>query len=138
MSETIEIDDTEGLEAGRLDRPALLWDGKCGFCKRALGHIIAQAGDRIRYVSYQSFMPYFPEFREEDLAREIHFVEPDGSVYRGAAAIFRALSMRPQGSYLMGIYRRSAVFAGLSEWGYRRVARNRQFASRVAKFIPGW
>lgn len=134
----IDIDETQGLDATELDRPVLVWDGECGFCKRAIFHLIAELGGRVRYVTYQSFLPYFPEYRREDFQRTIHFIEPGGSVYRGAEAVFQVYALRPKGSGLIGLYRRSAVFASLSEWGYQRVARNRRLVSRIAKYIPGW
>lgn len=138
MPHSIDIDDTDSLDGPELDRPVLVWDGDCGFCKRSVRHLGAELGARVRYVSYQSFLPYFPRLRREDFERSVHFIEPDGGVYRGAEAIFKALSWRPNGSLLMGIYRRSAIFALLVEWGYRRVARNRKLVGRIARVIPGW
>lgn len=135
---TIDIDETDGLDTPPLDRPVLVWDGECGFCKRALYHLIDAVGDRVRYVSYQSFLPYFPEYHPEDFKRVIHYIEPDGTVYRGAEAVFKVYALRPKGSRLIGAYQRSAIFALLSEWGYQRVARNRSLISRFAKHIPGW
>jgi predicted DCC family thiol-disulfide oxidoreductase YuxK len=138
VARAIDINDTEGLDPQSLDRPILVWDGNCGFCKRCVLHLVAQLGERVRYLTYQSANEYFAGLRRDEYAQSVHFIEPDGSVYRGAAAIYRAYSWRPQGSYLMGIYRRSPVFAALSEWGYDRVARNRKLAGRIARLIPGW
>ncbi len=138
MATAIDIDDTEGLDPRDLDRPVLVWDGDCGFCKRSVFHLISQLGNRVRYVTYQSAHSLFPSIGEARFRQAVHFIEPNGRVSRGAEAIFRAYSWRPQGSLLLGIYKRSRVFAALSEWGYRRVAHNRRLVGRIARWLPGW
>lgn len=134
----IDLNDTDGLNPERLDRPVLIWDGACGFCRRALLHMVAQLGDRVRYLTLQTATQYFSGLERRDLLRAVHFIEPDGRAFVGAAAVFRAYSWRPQGSFLMGIYRRSSIFAALSEWVYRQVATHRGFASRLFRLVPGW
>lgn len=138
MAWAIDLNDTDGLDPSRLDRPILIWDGECGFCRRALLHLVAQLGNRVRYLTLQTAAEYFTGLERRDLARAVHFIEPDGRAFVGAAAIFKAYSWRPQGSFLMGIYRRIPAFAALSEWVYRQVAAHRALVSRLFQLVPGW
>jgi predicted DCC family thiol-disulfide oxidoreductase YuxK len=134
----IDLDDAEGFDPNRMEKPVLVWDGDCGFCKRSVLRVVRQVGDRIRYVTYQSVHEQFETIDEEDFQTSVYFIEPDGRAYRGAEAVYRAFSWRPKGSLLLRMYHDVPGFAGLSEWGYRRVANNRQLASRLTKWIPNF
>ncbi|QDG54498.1 DUF393 domain-containing protein [Persicimonas caeni] len=135
---TPDINQSEGFDPSNLDRPALVWDGDCGFCKRSVIRIARKVGEGIRYVTYQDVHERFDALDEADFAESVWFVEPDGRAYRGAEAIFRAYSWRPEGSLLLRMYHDVPGFAAASEWGYRRVANHRKLASRVADLLPGW
>jgi hypothetical protein len=66
----------------------------------------------------------------------VQLVEPDGCVYGGAEAVFRALAQNPHERWLLDWYEHSPVFAHASEWGYRVVARHRTFFSALTRL--GW
>jgi hypothetical protein len=66
----------------------------------------------------------------------VQLVEPDGCVYGGAEAVFRALAKHPHEGWLLDWYEHSTVFAHASEWGYRVVARYRTFFSALTRL--GW
>ena len=134
----IDIDETEGFDPRQMERPVLVWDGDCAFCKRSVLHIAGKLGAQVRYVTYQSVHDRFEHLSAQEFAQAVYFIEPDGSVYRGAEAVFRAYSWRPKGSLLLRMYHDLPGFSALSEWGYRRVAHNRGVAGRVAKWLPGW
>jgi lipase maturation factor 1 len=63
----------------------------------------------------------------------VQLVEPDGAVSSGAEAVFRALASAPGQEWLLRWYRRSALFARVSEAVYQFVARNRGFFSRLTR-----
>ncbi len=72
----------------------------------------------------------FPEIPESELEQAVRLVEPDGVVTHSAEAIYRVLTHARGCTWLERLYRRSRIFAALSEWGYRRVANNRYFISK--------
>ncbi len=109
----------------------LLWDGACGFCRRAVEWVRRRdhAG-QFEIVAYQDAAspPMTPELREA-CRRAVHVVTADGEVLRaGRASLFvlgrvgfplaaRLLSLPP---FIWGV-----------ELGYVLVARNRSFFSRL-------
>ena len=72
-------------------RPLLIYDGHCGFCLWWLARWRARIGDRIDYAPSQEVAQQFPTLPRERYARSVQLVEPDGTVYEGAEAAFRAV-----------------------------------------------
>jgi hypothetical protein len=64
-------------------------------------------------------------------------VEPDGRVFSGAAAAFRALASNPRHRWLRQYYERQPRFAAATEWVYRLIARNRPFFSWLTRLAYG-
>jgi predicted DCC family thiol-disulfide oxidoreductase YuxK len=64
----------------------------------------------------------------KDLQEAVHLVDSDGSVYRGAEAVFRTLAHAPRGGLPLWLYRHVPGFASVAEAVYARVARNRGIA----------
>ena len=79
----------------------------------------------------------FPEVPRGQFETAVQLVEPDGHVYGGAEAVFRALAQKPDEGWLLDWYEHSPVFARATEWGYRRVARNRGFFSALTRLAWG-
>jgi predicted DCC family thiol-disulfide oxidoreductase YuxK len=121
---------------GPLERPLVIWDGDCGFCRRSVDHLRARAGERIAFEPYQSAHARFPQVPPEAFAESVHLVEPDGGVSRGAEAVYRALAIAGSRLPLLA-YRWLPGFARASEWGYRLVAAHRPLAARVLELLVG-
>jgi len=118
-------------------KPILVWDGECGFCRRWIERWRAITGDRVEYATFQDAASRFPQVRREDFARAVHLIEPDGAVNSGARAVFRSLSYAPGHGWLFGLYRWFPLFAPISEWCYRRVSSQRPAADRLTRWIWG-
>jgi predicted DCC family thiol-disulfide oxidoreductase YuxK len=117
----------------------VIFDGDCRFCGvwiRRWRHI---TGDRVDYVPFQdaSVATRFPEIRREQLETAVHLIEPDGTVYTGAEAAFRALAHNPHEQWLLDWYIHSAVFARSSERAYRFVANHRALFSTITRWLWG-
>lgn len=97
----------------------------------------SQTGDVVAYERYQGQLGRFPELCEEALAYAVHFVETDGCVYHSAHAIYRAAAYSPGRECWLRRYEKSRAFAAASEMGYRIVASNRMFFSKLTKLIFG-
>jgi predicted DCC family thiol-disulfide oxidoreductase YuxK len=116
------------------DRHFLLWDGDCAFCARFAGWV--QRHDerrRFHVVPYQRApSPPMTEELREACSRALHVVRADGQVLHGGAAAVFVLDR-------LG-WRNTARFLGSPsllpavEWGYRRVAAQRPFLSRLFRF----
>ena len=77
----------------------------------------------------------FPEIPAEELARAVQLVEPDGRVFSGAAAVFRALSRAPGGALLPWFYEHVPGLAYIAEGAYSFVARRRALVSKLTRWL---
>jgi len=125
-----------GAAINPLERPLVIWDGDCGFCRRSVEHLRARAGERIAFEPYQTAHTRYPQTPVEAFAAAVHLVEPDGRVSHGAEAVYRTLDLSGARALLLA-YRFVPGFAAVSEWGYRLVAAHRPLASSVLNLLVG-
>ncbi|MBI4436532.1 MAG: DUF393 domain-containing protein [Candidatus Omnitrophica bacterium] len=109
----------------KLEKPLLLWDGDCGFCRRWITRWQYLTGEKVDYAPFQEKGDQFPEIPKESFINSVQLVEPDGKIYRGAEAVFRTLAYAPGRRWMLWVYQRVPGAAPLTEWGYRFVARHR-------------
>jgi predicted DCC family thiol-disulfide oxidoreductase YuxK len=120
-----------------LDRPLVVFDGDCTFCKTWIEYAKRVTGDRLRFAPYQEVGPRFPDIPREDFASAVKLIMPDGEVRSGAHAVFSALESVPGKKWMLELYLRLPGGAAVSEAAYRTVARHRSFAYRVTKLFWG-
>jgi predicted DCC family thiol-disulfide oxidoreductase YuxK/uncharacterized membrane protein YphA (DoxX/SURF4 family) len=118
-------------------RPLLIFDGDCYFCRRWIVRWREATGDRVEYLPYQEAAPEFPEIPEAEFRKSVYLIEPDGSVTRGAEAVFRALARAPGRDWPLRLYREVPGAAPAAEAAYRLVARNRPLFSRLTRWLWG-
>jgi predicted DCC family thiol-disulfide oxidoreductase YuxK len=114
-------------------RPLLIYDGDCGFCLRWVARWQRITGERLDYLPFQDagVAARFQEIPLAQFEKAVHLIEPDGSVYRGAAAALRARGMNPDHRFLLRLYERVPGFAPVAEAAYRLLAGNRRRISRL-------
>lgn len=117
-------------------RPVVVFDGDCGFCRRWIRRWEIQSGGAVEFVAYQDVGGRFPGILREKFAEAIHLIEPDGRVYTGAQAVFRALRSRG-GRASRWAYEKVPGFAPASEAAYRAVAARRPLFSRITLWLWG-
>lgn len=110
----------------------MVFDGECNFCRRWIARWQQSSGPRIEYLPFQdpAVAARFPEIPRSAFEESVQLIEPDGRVYSGAEAVFRALG-RGQ------LYARVPALAGVSEAAYRAVARNRNVFSALTRWFWG-
>ena len=121
----------------KLEKPLLLFDGDCGFCRRWIERWKVQTRGRVDYAPFQERAAEFDPAELERLGNAVHLFESDGRVSRGAEAVFRTLGHAPCRGWLLWTYRRIPGAAPLSELGYRLVARHRIAADAITKLLWG-
>jgi lipase maturation factor 1 len=120
-----------------VERPLLIYDAECRFCRRWIARWRARTGGRITYLPLQQ-----PGLLRRlgvplsDALRSIQLVTPDGKRYEGADAVFRALGHTP-GLWLLTRLARLPLARWIAEWLYRRIARHRGLAARVDTVLFG-
>jgi lipase maturation factor 1 len=122
---------------GRPDRPTMLYDGQCAFCRRWIARWRHLTGETIDYQASQEAGARFGQIEAENFGRAVYLVEPSGAVSRGAGAIFRALQLSGRYRALAGAYEWAPGFAWVSELAYSTVARHRDAADRLDRLLIG-
>jgi predicted DCC family thiol-disulfide oxidoreductase YuxK len=111
----------------------MLFDGDCGFCRKWIRRWAGATGERIRYEPYQKVLQQFPEVTEAQCREAVQLILNDRSVYTGAHAVFKALSLAGRSVWLLRLYEGRSFFHCLAEWLYRLVARHRPFFSKLIR-----
>ncbi len=117
----------------------MLFDGDCRFCRLWIARWQQSTGDHVDYVPLQdgSVAENFPDLSRAELERAIHFVSADGSVYRGAEAVFRCLAVNPQRQWPLRLYEDFPEFAKVADVSYAFVASHRVFFSHMTRALWG-
>lgn len=113
------------------DRPVLVYDGACAFCRRWVSRLARVTGERLETIAYQDAGARFPEIAPGRFAEAVHLREPGGRWSRGAEAALLALAAAPGWSGPARAYSRWRWFAVAAEAIYRWVARHRSGLSRL-------
>lgn len=114
-----------------LNKPLLIWDGDCGFCRRWAQRLERWTQGRIALAPSQTVGQRYPSIPQDLFAQTVVLVESDSQYYTGAEACLRSLKGVGWAEGLYSLYRKSALCARLMESGYRFVARNRSLFSRL-------
>ncbi len=104
----------------------LLWDGTCGFCRRAVAWVERRDTRKLfRAVPYQQAPspPLQPELLAA-CAHAVHVVTPEGEVRRGGRAVLEVL--RRLGHPALATVLGTAPLVWGVDFGYWVVARNRR------------
>ena len=120
----------------RPERPLLLFDGDCGFCRFWVARWRAATSGRVDFAAAQREAARFPQIAKESWRRSVQLVTPAGEVYGGAEAVFRTLAYAPERGWMLGVYRSVPGAQFVSEATYRLVERHRDFFSWVMRL--GW
>jgi len=88
---------SRSLEA--TDRPTLIFDSGCGFCRRWVRRVASwDRSQRLRYLPLRDpTAPGLSGRKSEELGMAVHLVRPDGTVFAGAAAVREAFAYLPGG-----------------------------------------
>jgi predicted DCC family thiol-disulfide oxidoreductase YuxK len=119
------------------DRPLVIFDGDCSFCRVWIEYWKQLTGDRASYAPYQEVADRFPEIAREKFAAAVQLVLPEGKVYSGAHAAFGLLALAPGHGFWLWLYERMPGVAPVAEVAYGLIARHRSFAYRVTKHLWG-
>ena len=116
-----------------LERPLVVYDGECGFCKRCVTRFQVLARGTVDTAPSQSVAATF-DLPAEDCARSVQYLDPEGQRFQGAEAVFRALDAvgRSRGLWL---YTHLPGFAPVSRHLYRAVAHFRGGVSRITTLL---
>ncbi len=119
------------------DKPLLIFDGNCGFCKIWIQYWQQLTGGRVDYAPSQEVGKQFPRIPPKDYSQSVQLVLPSGETLRGAKAVFQTLTYASGLGWLLSLYRNLPGFAAVTEAGYRVIAAHRSFFYQVTRFTFG-
>ena len=120
------------------DRPLVVFDGDCGFCRFWVERWRYRTDDRVEYVPSNApgIAERLPGLQLDRLARAVHFIEPNGRVSAGAEAVFRLLAFA--GSRIpLTLYTHLPVVAAISDAAYELVANHRGLFTKLTWLLIG-
>jgi lipase maturation factor 1 len=126
----------ENMSAGK-DKPVLVYDNDCGFCRLWVSRWSPFTQDTVIYQPSQDVAENYPQISPQQFESSVYFVASDGSFCSGAQAVFKTLAYAPNGKWFLKAYENIPGFAPVAEWGYRQVAVNRKTFSAVALLVWG-
>src|SRR5688572_13661575 len=118
-------------------RPTLIWDGDCSFCRRWILRWRNLTGDAIDYEPSQRVAEKLPQIPREEFGRAVFFAEPGGRVTRGAEAVFRSLAAAGQKRFLLWSYEHEPPFRWVANFLYGVIAGNRDLIDKIDRLIIG-
>jgi predicted DCC family thiol-disulfide oxidoreductase YuxK len=108
-----------------VDKPVLIYDGKCGFCKIWIEYWKTLTGDAVTYAPSQEVGSEYHQIPPEAFGKSVQLVMPSGEVLSGAHAVFETLASHPSWCRLLSAYYGVPGFARITEASYRFIAGHR-------------
>lgn len=119
------------------EKPLLVFDGDCGFCRYWISRWEKVFADRVDRAPYQEVAGRFPEVPVEAFQSAVRLIESDGTVFGGAEAVFRARALNAGRRRLRAAYEHLPGFSSITESAYRLIASHRNAAAAVTRFFWG-
>jgi predicted DCC family thiol-disulfide oxidoreductase YuxK len=119
------------------DRPLLIFDGDCGFCRLWIEHWKHQTGERVRFATFQEVGEQFPQLSRPEFAAAVQLILTTGAVRSGPHAIFTALAVLPEKRWMLFLYEHLPGARVVCEAAYRVIARHRSIALQATRLLWG-
>ena len=115
-----------------LDKPLLIYDADCNFCRRWIARWNRATGDRVAYAEYQKVEAQFPEIPRAEFEAAVQLIELNGRVLSGADAVFRIFDFAEKRGRLLRFLRRLPGFMPRPVPCTDFIASHRTFFSRIS------
>lgn len=119
------------------DKPLVIFDGKCGFCRIWIQYWGQLTGHDVEYAASQDAALSYPEIPPANFGQSVQVVMPEGEVISGARAVFTTLTHAPGMTWLLWLYDHVPGFAPMTEVLYRLIAAHRTFFYHLTRFTFG-
>jgi len=120
-----------------LDRPLVVFDGKCGFCRLWIDYWRQLTRDRAIYLPFQELHEKYPNAPREDYASAVYLILPSGEIFFAAHAVYELLADCCDKKWPLNAYSKVPFFAAGSELGYRIIARHRDLGHWITRIFWG-
>ncbi len=118
------------------EKPLMVFDGDCGFCRAWIEYWKELTGERVVYAPFQEVAAQFPNVPREQFAEAVQIFLPDGQQRSGAHAALTAMAIGDK-TWLLSAYEHVPGFAAVAEAAYRTIAAHRSAAYTITKLLWG-
>ena len=119
------------------DKPLVIFDGKCGFCRIWIRYWEQLTGREVEYAASQDVASTYPQIPAGNYSQSVQLVMPEGDVISGARAVFTTLTYAPGMKWLLWVYDHVPGFAPVTEVAYKLIAAQRTFFYHLTRFTFG-
>lgn len=119
------------------DKPILIYDGNCGFCKYWIIKWRRMTRESIQYFPYQKVASQFSDIPEDYFRQAVRYIDTDGTVGNGPEAAFQTLYIKKKYRFLLRWYRGKTWFRMLSDRVYQWIADHRTFLFKLSRLFFG-
>ena len=119
------------------ERPLVIFDGKCGFCRIWIRYWEQLTGTGVEYAASQDVGTNYPQIPPANFGQSVQLVMPDGDVIRGARAVFTTLTYAPGMKWPLWVYEHVPGFAPVTEAAYKLIAAQRNFFYHLTRLTFG-
>ncbi len=120
------------------EKPIMVWDGECGFCKYWVTVWHKNTEDRLQYEKYQDVHERFRSIPLKEFKKASRMIETDGQVFSGPDSAYRSfMYFRSPIKYPHRWYHKYKFFKSLSDHTYNWIAKHRPFMFKLTKLFWG-
>ncbi|MEQ5789442.1 DUF393 domain-containing protein [Muricauda sp. NFXS6] len=119
------------------EKPVLIWDGTCGFCKFWIIRLQITTKDNIAYLPYQDAADRYKDIPVKEFKKASRLIEPNGKVFSGPDSFYRSLKYTSIKSPWHNWYQNSKWFSKSSDHTYIFIAKNRALLFKLTKVCFG-
>ena len=119
------------------NKPVMVWDGDCGFCRYWMLRWKKISGNQIAYEPYQESYHKYDDIPVERFKEAVQFIETDGQIYSGPAAAYRSLHSLDKYKWLYNLYLSNRFFKKVSDHAYYFIAQRRGLFLQITSLFFG-
>ncbi|HIB49652.1 MAG TPA: DUF393 domain-containing protein [Flavobacteriaceae bacterium] len=119
------------------DKPVLVWDGDCGFCKYWVTRWKKITHGKITFQTYQDVAHQFEDIPLKEFKKASRLITAEGTVHSGPDSAYMSYYIANRNSPWHNWYRKYSWFQRLSDHGYNYIAKHRSFFFKLTKAMLG-
>lgn len=120
-----------------IDKPMMVYDGECGFCKYWVIRWKKMSEDKINFQPFQNVYDRFTDIDKEHFKQAVRYIDLNGNIYSGPGAAYYTYFKRNKVKYLFKWYQEKIWFRKLNDKLYQFIAVNRSFIFKVCIKLIG-
>ena len=112
--------------------PLVIYDQDCGFCIKWIHKIKKILINHVEFKGYNDVKHEFQEITLDQFKKSLKYIDTNGQMSEAGAAVCQLLNHTSSPLKIVSwLYRFMPGYKTLFEWGYRLIANNRSFFSKI-------